>query len=921
MLLLLALASIVGHAQTQIDLTTQVQGILLPNNFANSSLANTTVLFQNYYQGAYSSTIPYTQGQMVSQTGTTYVSLINGNQNNTPNLSPSAWASIGGGGGGGNIAGSCSLTPSTIPIATGTAAICNSNLTDISGVLSYGGSNVTVPLLTITASVGNYINLSSTGPHSIPTLNIVSTTINQGTTVDASGVYTEGVVIGGYGQFGDFLASGNVTIGELQNGTPGQPIVVNQNGGGNLAMQFNGGISISGGLYLSNGFGSSGQVPVSGGSGGPAAWGAGGGGGSMVYPGAGVPNSSGSAWLTSYAVGTAANDLVQLDGSGALPAVSGASLTSLAAANLTGTASVNTTGTAGGLSGCSPSTAGSLCYWNGSAWTLFAGNNSGTLYLQENGSGAPAWVASTTVYPGAGVANSTGSAWGTSYTVGTSSNNLVQLNVNSQLPAVSGVNLTNLTAANLTGTASINTTGKSGGLTGCSPVSAGSLCYWNGSVWALLVGNTSGTTQTLTSSAAGVLSWAAGGGGSFTYPAAGVACSTGSAWCASYGVGTGANNLVQLNGAGALPAVSGSNLTNLSAANLTGTASVNTTGTAGGLSALTVPIQTTIASAATIAPGGVGGTLFVTGSATVTTITVPSGCTSTTASCIYELIPTNGFNFGPGGNINIPGAVTVPVSLPVFVTWNQNAGSWYLAAIGNVTSGTSLLTGNSLLVASGTGYSVASSLITDNGTSMGYSGAGGLNLTNGGGITLSGGTQPAHMSVACGTGSISPGLLAGSAGFVAPPCGGTSYVIQPPATISAGVMALAPAASMYSANVAGMYVEHIPHEFSSFAQTGSFGPNVQVAGFKATNSGTLTNLHLAYGGPSCTTGEAYSFNVAGANVGTPATTHLAYDAPGTTVDIPQTGITFTAGQQVSIVTSTQGNCSGYVLVTGTYIDP
>jgi hypothetical protein len=39
------------------------------------------------------------------------------------------------------------------------------------------------------------------------------------------------------------------------------------------------------------------------------------GGGSMVYPGAGVPLSTGSAWGTSYTVGSAANNLVQLNGS------------------------------------------------------------------------------------------------------------------------------------------------------------------------------------------------------------------------------------------------------------------------------------------------------------------------------------------------------------------------------------------------------------------------------------------------------------------------------------------------------------------------------------------------------------------------------------------------------------------------------
>lgn len=58
--------------------------------------------------------------------------------------------------------------------------------------------------------------------------------------------------------------------------------------------------------------------------------------------------------------------------------------------------------------------------------------------------------AGTMVYPGAGVANSTGSAWGASYAVGTSASNLVQLNGSSQLPAVSGALLTDLPAANVT---------------------------------------------------------------------------------------------------------------------------------------------------------------------------------------------------------------------------------------------------------------------------------------------------------------------------------------------------------------------------------------------------------------------------------------------------------------------------------------
>jgi hypothetical protein len=65
----------------------------------------------------------------------------------------------------------------------------------------------------------------------------------------------------------------------------------------------------------------------------------------MVYPGTGVPNSTGIAWGTSYTVGTGNNNLVQLNGSGQLPAVSAASLTNFPTLNQ------STTGTAGGLTG------------------------------------------------------------------------------------------------------------------------------------------------------------------------------------------------------------------------------------------------------------------------------------------------------------------------------------------------------------------------------------------------------------------------------------------------------------------------------------------------------------------------------------------------------------------------------------------
>ncbi|MHB1952141.1 MAG: beta strand repeat-containing protein [Sulfobacillus sp.] len=80
-------------------------------------------------------------------------------------------------------------------------------------------------------------------------------------------------------------------------------------------------------------------------------------GGGIPYPGAGVPLSTGTAWGTSYQVGTAANDLVQLNSSGYLPALNASLLTAYPYASLTGVpTSLPPTGAASGdLGGTYPS--------------------------------------------------------------------------------------------------------------------------------------------------------------------------------------------------------------------------------------------------------------------------------------------------------------------------------------------------------------------------------------------------------------------------------------------------------------------------------------------------------------------------------------------------------------------------------------
>ncbi|MGD0826574.1 MAG: hypothetical protein ABSA09_00600 [Desulfobaccales bacterium] len=101
-----------------------------------------------------------------------------------------------------------------------------------------------------------------------------------------------------------------------------------------------------------------------------------GGGSGMTYPGAGVPLCTGSAWGTSYAVGTSANDLVRLNASGQLPAVSGANLTNLTAA----------------MVGAAPATSGtSILKGNGSGGTTAAVSNTDYAAVRDNGDPTYVW--------------------------------------------------------------------------------------------------------------------------------------------------------------------------------------------------------------------------------------------------------------------------------------------------------------------------------------------------------------------------------------------------------------------------------------------------------------------------------------------------------------------------------------------------
>lgn len=84
-------------------------------------------------------------------------------------------------------------------------------------------------------------------------------------------------------------------------------------------------------------------------------------------------------------------------------------------------ASTITTGTLpiayGGTNGSASPTAGGIAYGDGSAYAFTSVGTSGQV-LTSNGAGVPTWNTPTSfTYPSAGIANSTGTAWGTSYSV------------------------------------------------------------------------------------------------------------------------------------------------------------------------------------------------------------------------------------------------------------------------------------------------------------------------------------------------------------------------------------------------------------------------------------------------------------------------------------------------------------------------
>ena len=248
--------------------------------------------------------------------------------------------------------------------------------------------------------------------------------------------------------------------------------------------------------------------------------------------------------------GTSANNLVQLDGSAKMPAVDGSQLTNLAAATGVG----DVVGPASAVN-------------NGVA--LFDGT---TGKLLKDG-GALATVATTGDYDDLSDKPTLGTA--AALDVGTGALNVVQLDAAAKLPAVDGSQLTNLATA--TGV---------GDVVGPASSTANAFAQFDGTTGKLLKdGVVAGTSANNLVQLDGTAKLPAVDGSQLTNlaTATGVGDVVGPASATNNAVpqfdgttgklikngptiGTGANEIVQLDGAAKLPAVDGSQLTNLATA-------------------------------------------------------------------------------------------------------------------------------------------------------------------------------------------------------------------------------------------------------------------------------------------------------------------------------------------------------------------
>ncbi|WP_413575732.1 beta strand repeat-containing protein [Bdellovibrio sp. HCB290] len=295
--------------------------------------------------------------------------------------------------------------------------------------------------------------------------------------------------------------------------------------------------------------------------------------------------------------GTAANQIVKLDGTGKLPAVDGSALTNIVASSATTATTATTAGSAtnftgslsGDVSGTQSTTSvdkvkGYPVVTTGVADGKVLKYSSGNLVFADDDSGSTVVDSS---YAAKGIVrfNTDAATSGISVVsgvatvnTGTAANQIVKLDGTGKLPAVDGSALTNLptptSVANFSGSLAGDVTGTQGvtvveGIRGktvdMTGVAAGKVLKYDtaaGGKWVLGDDNTGG--------APGVASYSATGLVQFDTNAATSGVIVNGSGVASVNFGTGANQIVKLDATSKLPAVDGSALTNIVASSLSG---------------------------------------------------------------------------------------------------------------------------------------------------------------------------------------------------------------------------------------------------------------------------------------------------------------------------------------------------------------